>query len=61
MYKRQVYTHQGEMDWWQPVNIYIENTHKAPSYTDFADIRPEKCRMIDFDRQLNEMCIRDRA
>ena len=48
-----VYTHQGEMDWWQPVNIYIENTQKAPSYTDFADIRPEKCRMIDFDRQLN--------
>ena len=48
-----VYTHQGEMDWWQPVNIYIENTRKAPSYTDFADIRPEKCRMIDFDRQLN--------
>lgn len=25
-----VYTHQGEMDWWQPVNIYIENTRKAP-------------------------------
>ena len=48
-----VYTHQGEMDWWQPVNIYIENTRKAPSYTDFADIRPEKCRMVDFDRQLN--------
>ena len=23
------------------------------SYTDFADIRPEKCRMVDFDRQLN--------
>ena len=41
------------MDWWQPVNIYIENIRKAPSYTDFADIRPEKCRMVDFDRQLN--------
>ena len=48
-----VYTHQGEMDWWQPVNIYIENVREAPSYTDFADIRPEKCRMVDFDRQLN--------
>ena len=48
-----VYTHQGEMDWWQPVNIYIENVRESPSYTDFADIRPEKCRMVDFDRQLN--------
>ena len=48
-----VYTHQGEMDWWQPVNIYIENVREAPSYTDFADIHPEKCRMVDFDRQLN--------
>ena len=48
-----VYTHQGEMDWWQPVNIYIENVWESPSYTDFADIRPEKCRMVDFDRQLN--------
>ena len=48
-----VYTHQGEMDWWQPVNIYIGNVRESPSYTDFADIRPEKCRMVDFDRQLN--------
>ena len=41
-----VYTHQGEMDWWQPVNIYIENVRESPSYTDFADIRPEKCRRL---------------
>lgn len=47
-----VYTHQGQMEWWQPVNIYIESP-KTPLYTDFADIRPEQCRMVDFDRQLN--------
>lgn len=48
-----VYTHQGKMDWWQPINIYIESPKKAAAHTDFADIRPGKCRMIDFDRQLN--------
>lgn len=45
-------THQGEMNWWQPVNVYIE-TPKAPAHLDFADIHPEACRMIDFDRKLN--------
>lgn len=47
-----VHTHQEEMNWWQPVNVYIE-APKAPAYLDFADIRPDACRMIDFDRQLN--------
>lgn len=47
-----VYTRQGEMNWWQPVNVCIE-APKAPAYLDFADIRPDACRMIDFDRQLN--------
>lgn len=45
-------THQGEMNWWQPVNVCIE-TPKAPAHLDFADIRPDACRMIDFDRKLN--------
>lgn len=47
-----VQTRQGEMNWWQPVNVYIE-TPKAPAHLDFAGIRPEACRMIDFDRKLN--------
>lgn len=47
-----VQTRQGEMNWWQPVNVYIE-TPKAPAHLDFADIRPDACRMIDFDRKLN--------
>lgn len=47
-----VHTRQGEMNWWQPVNVCIE-APKAPAYLDFADIRPDACRMIDFDRQLN--------
>lgn len=47
-----VHTCQGEMNWWQPVNVCIE-APKAPAYLDFADVRPNACRMIDFDRQLN--------
>lgn len=47
-----VQTRQGEMNWWQPVNVCIE-TPKAPAHLDFADIRPDACRMIDFDRKLN--------
>lgn len=47
-----IQTRQGEMNWWQPVNVYIE-TPKAPAHLDFADIRPDACRMIDFDRKLN--------
>ena len=45
-------THQGEMDWWQPVNVYIE-TPQSATYTDFADINPRNCRMVNLDRQLN--------
>ena len=45
-------TQQGKMEWWQPVNVAV----KAPPttvYTDFADIRPDDCRMVDFDGRLN--------
>lgn len=45
-------TRQGKMEWWQPVNVYLE-VPKADTYMDFAAIQPGECRMIDFDKQLN--------
>ena len=57
-------TRQGEMTWWQPVNVCLEagengetkrtmETGGTVPHTDFADIKPGDCRMIHFDNQLN--------
>lgn len=45
-------TRQGKMEWWQPVNVAVE-TPPTTAYTDFTDILPDDCRMVDFDLRLN--------
>lgn len=47
-----LYTAQGEMKWWKPVDIYIEGK-VAPKNIDFSDVRTDKCRMVNFDGRLN--------
>lgn len=47
-----IYTRQGEMSWWQPVNINVES-YQQTVFLDYSDVNPERCRMVDFDSQLN--------
>lgn len=46
-----VYTRQGDMEWWQPVNINVEVPQVL--YKDFEDIDTARCRMINMDNLLN--------
>lgn len=46
-----VYTRQGNMEWWQPVNIYIDVPQEI--YAGFEDIEVGKCRMVNMDQLLN--------
>lgn len=46
-----VYTRQGDMEWWQPVNIYIDVPHVV--YKGFEDIEAGKCRMVNIDGLFN--------
>lgn len=47
-----VQTHQGDMQWWQPINVQLQ-APAQPVYKDFADIQPAACRPVVFDQQLN--------
>lgn len=45
-------TRQGDMEWWQPVNLLVPERKEIKP--DFADIDVEACRMVDMDRYLND-------
>ena len=36
-----VYTRQGDMEWWQPVNVYVDVPQIV--YNGFEDIESDKC------------------
>lgn len=46
-----VYTRQGDMEWWQPVNVYIDVPKVV--YNEFEDIEASKCRMVNMDNLFN--------
>lgn len=48
-----VRTRQGDMDWWQPVNIFIQSPYVA-AREDFSEVNTSACRMIDMDKYLND-------
>lgn len=48
-----VRTRQGEMDWWQPVNVFIQSPYVA-AREDFSEVNTSACRMIDMDKYLND-------
>ena len=48
-----VRTRQGDMDWWQPVNVFIQSPYVA-AREDFSEVNTSACRMIDMDKYLND-------
>ena len=48
-----VRTRQGDMDWWQPVNVFIQSLYVA-AREDFSEVNTSACRMIDMDKYLND-------
>lgn len=48
-----VRTRQGDMDWWQPVNVFIR-TVPAAVRKDFADVDSSACCMVNMDQYLND-------
>lgn len=48
-----VRTRQGDMDWWQPVNVFIQSPNVA-AREDFSEVNTSACRMIDMDKYLND-------
>ena len=46
-----VYTRQGNMEWWQPVNVYVNVPQVV--YNGFENIETGKCRVVNMDKQFN--------
>ena len=46
-----VYTRQGNMEWWQPVNVYVNVPQVV--YNGFENIETGKCRVLNMDKQFN--------
>lgn len=48
-----VRTRQGNMNWWQPVNVFIRSL-PAAAREDFAGVDSSACRMVNMDQYLND-------
>lgn len=48
-----VRTRQGEMEWWQPVNVRIEKP-VVKKKADFSEVKTEDCRTVDMSALLND-------
>lgn len=46
-------TRQGEMEWWQPVNVCFEKP-MVKRKADFGEVRTADCRMVNIDPLLND-------
>jgi len=45
-------TQQGEMEWWQPVDVNIEKPLEAKTI-DFVDVKTDRCQTVNMDKLLN--------
>lgn len=44
---------QGQMEWWQPMNIQITKSESAPLLLPFSQVNTSECRMIHLDSLFN--------
>lgn len=44
---------QGQMEWWQPVNIRIPETRQSPTALPFSQVDASACRFVPMDALLN--------
>ena len=44
---------QGQMEWWQPVNVQITKSEKSPVILPFSQVNTSECRMMNMDSLFN--------
>lgn len=44
---------QGQMEWWQPVNVQISESEKSPVIDPFSQVNTSECRVINMDTLFN--------
>lgn len=44
---------QGQMEWWQPVNVQITKSEKSPVILPFSQVNTSECRVMNMDSLFN--------